>query len=265
MSAQIHIPLRSPLQDYVTAIWEAKATPGCRETILPQGIVEIIFNFSDPMSATMPEGFQILKAPRCFIQGMNTNVVQVNCSGYHHLFGIRLHPHMIKSMFGILPSELKNSSIDLSLLRPGFDELWEQLAEAKDFNARVNIIENNFSIPINKACQRSGFLSNLFLSGGVDSFQSVETLAKEVCYSTRQLNRITNNLFGISAEELTVYKKFKESVNYMHVSEGSLTDVAYQAGFYDQSHFCKVFKSYTGITAKNYRDSKSATPFHIFS
>ena len=265
MSAQIHIPLRSPLQDYVTAIWEAKASPGCNETILPQGVVEIIFNFSDPMSAKMPEGFQILKAPKCFIQGMNTHVVQVNCSGYHHLFGIRLHPHMIKSMFGILPSELKNTSLDLSLLRPRFDELWDQLAEAEDFNARVNIIENNFSMPVNKACERTGVLSNLFLSGGVDSFQSVDALAKEVCYSTRQLNRITNNLFGISAEELTVYKKYMEAVNYMHFSEASLTDVAYTAGFYDQSHFCRVFKSYSGITAKTYRDNKSNTPFHIFS
>lgn len=168
-------------------------------------------------------------------------------------------------MFGIHGSELKNSSIDLSLIQPKMKDLWEQLAEANNFQTRVNIIEKQFSLPLKSTCERTGALSHLFQSGGIDSFQSVDALAKEVCYSTRQLNRITNQLFGISAEELTVYKKFKESVNYMHVSDTSLTDVAYQSGFYDQAHFCRVFKSYTGLTAKAYRENKSTTPFHIFS
>jgi AraC-type DNA-binding domain-containing proteins len=33
-----------------------------------------------------------------------------------------------------------------------------------------------------------------------------------------------------------------------------LADVALEAGFYDQSHFCKVFKNYTGITPDKYQN-----------
>ena len=237
----------------------------CRETILPQGVVEIIFNFSDPLTATLPFSKEIIKAPKCFIQGMNTHVLQANCYGRHHLFGIRLHPHKIKQMFGILPSELKNTSVDLSLLKPRFDLLWDQLYEAPSFQEKLNIIEKNISLPSQPNSDRSGVVSNLFLSGGIDSFQSVDALAKEVCYSNRQLNRVSNKLFGISAEELTIYKKFMQSVNHIHHSDNSLTDVAYHSGFYDQAHFCRVFKTYTGITAKEYRNKKSETPFHIFS
>lgn len=32
-----------------------------------------------------------------------------------------------------------------------------------------------------------------------------------------------------------------------------ITDVTYEAGFYDQSHFCKIFKSQTGVTPQRYQ------------
>lgn len=36
--------------------------------------------------------------------------------------------------------------------------------------------------------------------------------------------------------------------------QASLADIACAAGFYDQSHFCKVFKSQTGVTPEQYRN-----------
>jgi AraC-like DNA-binding protein len=265
LETNIHIPFCSPLRDYVSAIWEAKAGRNCRETILPQGAVEIIFNFTDQVTAQLPHSTEIMTAPRCFIQGVHTHVVQANYIGDHHLLGLRLHPHKVKELLGIMPSELKNKTFDFSLFRKSFNELWYQLNEAKTFIEKITLIENSFSVNNKPSCQRSQALSHLFVSGGIESFHSVNALAKEVCYSTRQLNRVTNNLFGISAEELTVYKKFMQSVQHMHSANISLTDVAYSSGFYDQAHFCRVFKSYTGLTAKHYKDNKSATPFHIFS
>jgi len=32
-----------------------------------------------------------------------------------------------------------------------------------------------------------------------------------------------------------------------------ITDIAVESGFYDQSHFCKVFKSHTGVTPEKYQ------------
>jgi AraC-like DNA-binding protein len=45
----------------------------------------------------------------------------------------------------------------------------------------------------------------------------------------------------------------------------SLTEVAYLAGFYDQSHCCRIFKLFAGITPKQYRLRKSDYPFHILA
>ncbi len=202
--------------------------------------------------------------PACFIQGINTHVINAKYIGQQHLFGIRLQPHMIQSLLGIMPSELNNTVVDLTLIKPGFRLIWEQLMEADSFAERVRVIETLFPVLAETDCVRTQKLSQLFLSDSIQSFQSLNQLSNEVYYSTRQLNRKAHSIFGMSAEELVIYKKFLHSVNLMHGAKTTLTDIAYRSGFYDQSHFCRIFKSYTGITAKEYRNNKSELPFHLF-
>jgi hypothetical protein len=82
------------------------------ELILPQGIVEIIFNFSGTANGVMPHARAVMQAPRCFIQGLNTYVIEVMYVGTHHLFGVRHHPHLVHALLGILPAEAKDTTVD---------------------------------------------------------------------------------------------------------------------------------------------------------
>lgn len=265
MSSNIHIPNNSPLSNYVTLIWET-AVPGIsQESILPQGIVELVFNLSDPMRGLLPNNTSSIKAPDCFIQGWNSHVVNVHYTGKQHLFGIRLKPYMVKPLLGILPSETKDTLIDLSLLKPNFRSLWHRLNEAPGFRERVTIIENEFPILTHPICNRTQFLCSVFDSSGKHPIQSIDDLSNELCYSSRQLNRKTRDLFGVSPEELVIHKKFRTAVETMHGQVRSLTEIAYESGFYDQAHFCRNFKKFTGLTPKQYQSQKSELPFHIFT
>jgi AraC-like DNA-binding protein len=246
-------------------MWEVLGQRDVHELIMPQGIVEIIFNFSGTVHGVLPHSHAPIHAPRCFIQGLNTQVVEVNYEGRQHLFGVRLHPHMVHSLLGIMPAEAKNTTIDLALIKPAFNTLWHQLIEAASFGERVQLVEKHFPVLAQPDCGRAQRLSDLFLADGVEPFQTVDRLAGQVYYSPRHLNRIVHNLYGISAEELVVYKKFMHAVKLIHVEDLSLTEVAYLAGFYDQSHFCRIFKLFAGITPKQYRSRKSEYPFHILA
>lgn len=48
-------------------------------------------------------------------------------------------------------------------------------------------------------------------------------------------------------------QKVKKAINLMHHSNHSLQDITYGCGFSDQSHFIRTFKSYMGMTPKEYR------------
>lgn len=265
MNSVFHIPVNSRLQGYVSMIWEVVGKKNSAEIILPQGVVEIVFNFAEQVNGVMPDGSSLVKVPRCFVQGIHTHIIHSHYVGQHHLLGVRLHPYGIESILGLSPSELNNTIVDLTLIQSNFSQIWHQLAELNSFDEKVNLLQKELPELTTPVCDRSKALSHLFLSDETERFQTVEELAQEVCYSTRQLNRVVHNLFGLSAEELTIYKKFVESIKLIHKESFSLTEVAYHAGFYDQAHFCRVFKSYTGMTPNQYKKQKSQLPFHIIS
>jgi AraC-like DNA-binding protein len=263
LNTQFYIPANCALATYATLIWEVDSN-AVQETILPQGSIEIIFQFADAIEGILPHRSEPFRAPRCFIQGFNTHNIQASYTGRQHLIGMRLLPHRVRDLVGALPSEFTDATVDLALLSPQYDVLWHRLAEAPSFAERVRILLRDLPVLGNEACPRSGQLSTLVNRNGTEGFESVDALARAVCYSTKQLGRVSRQLFGLSAEALTGYKKFLEAVKAVHRPHTSLTSVGYEAGFYDQAHFTRVFKSFSGMTPKEYREHKSEVPFHIF-
>lgn len=55
-------------------------------------------------------------------------------------------------------------------------------------------------------------------------------------------------------------QKIKRSVRYLVNQSLSLTQIAYECGFSDQSHFTKTFKNYFGCTPKIFRCQLSMSP-----
>jgi AraC-like DNA-binding protein len=264
-SSQIYFPRNTLAGSYIACLWEFRGGHQYTEYILPQGVIEIVFNLAEPIFGKLPNSSTFAKAPLCFIQGIHTHTLIAHYSGLHHLFGIRIHPYAVRDFLNILSPEINNQAIDATLVRQEFRNLWNQLGEAKTFQDRVLVVLNTLRFDSTPGCPRSARICELFNSGPLE-FQSVDQLARKVCYSSRHLNRKSQELFGLSAEELVLYKKFMSSVQLIHRNQSSrLIDIALDSGFYDQSHFNRVFKTFTGLTPREYRLQKENFPFHLFS
>ena len=109
------------------------------EYIIPKGIVEIIFNFSDgsPILAELDNSKYHL--PNCFINGFNTAPIQLQLPKKHVFFGVLFQPLAIKKIFGSPGSEFSDITVDLTLLDREFDSLWHQLTEQDNFDNRVSV------------------------------------------------------------------------------------------------------------------------------
>ncbi|MEJ0083093.1 MAG: helix-turn-helix transcriptional regulator [Puia sp.] len=105
---------------------------------------------------------------------------------------------------------------------------------------------------------------NHFLSGFDQHDVSVTELARSLCYSTRQLSRKMAEVTGMNTEEILLYKKYLHAVELIHHTDLSLTQIAYQSNFSDQSHFIKSFKAYSGMTPGVYKTNKSSMKGHIY-
>jgi AraC-like DNA-binding protein len=264
LNNNLYIPHASPVKTVVDSFWQVEGSPRYnREHIIPQGMVEIIFNFSDspPISAHLPGKKYCLG--NCFINGFNTVPVRLELPKQQKFFGIRIQPLAVKKIFGVASGEFTNIVVDLTLVDSGANSLWHQLAEQPDFDNRVSV----FSSWIQKKLpvwQPQDEMVNQFLSGVDQHDLSVKDLAYSLCYSPRHLSRKMFEATGMNTEEILLYKKYLHAVHLIHHTDLSLTNIAYQSNFSDQSHFIRSFKNYSQMTPGEYKKTKGFVKGHVF-
>ena len=62
----------------------------------------------------------------------------------------------------------------------------------------------------------------------------------KVFFPSGILSRYVKSFFSV--------QRFNKSLQLVRSADLSLTNIAYECGYYDQAHFIKEFKSYTGIS-----------------
>jgi AraC-like DNA-binding protein len=248
----------------VHAIWQTSGyTPFQNEQVLPSGIIEVIFNFSEgsPMLAKM--GNRSYHLAKCFINGFNTVPVNLQLPEQQAFFGIQLQPLAVRKILGVPAKEFSDTIVDLALIDSIFQSLWHELAGQTHFDNRVSVVCRWMGKKI-PDFQPQETMINHFLSGMNQHDVSVSELARSLCYSPRQLSRKMAEATGMNTEEILRYKKYLYAMDLIHHTDLSLTKIAYQSHFSDQSHFIKSFKTYTGMTPGEYKAGKGFVKGHIY-
>lgn len=81
----------------------------------------------------------------------------------------------------------------------------------------------------------------------------VSDLAEYVNLSVSQLQREFSTHFGITPIRYIREVRIGVARHLLSTSDASLSQIAVDCGFYDQSHFIRHFKSSTGLTPRKYR------------
>ncbi len=129
-------------------------------------------------------------------------------------------------------------------------ELEEQVAAATGNEQRVAIIQRYLIQQLVKKQQPDKAVT--FCLWQINHYKgqlSLNQLSNETGISLRQLGRRFNNCVGLSPKEYTRISRFIHSLKQLKKYPAiSLTEVAYESGYYDQSHFIHDCKEYSGLT-----------------
>ncbi len=82
---------------------------------------------------------------------------------------------------------------------------------------------------------------------------TVYQLAQKSGLSARQLNRKFNEAFGMSAQVFLTKTRIQAASDALLNSAKSITDIAHEFGFCDQSAFTQAFNKHTGSTPLKFR------------
>ena len=184
--------------------------------------------------------------------GATTQTVIVNNNDLPFRFFIEFKPGGAYALTGIPQKILLNEQIALDQLLPAwhrqFEEAWFTCETMDSF---LEIIEKFLIAKISNKDQV------IFMKQALPIINSNQDLSSISGFSTRHLNRIFHDMIGTSFKGYERLVKINKALVDIQNTTLSLTEISYQCGYYDQSHFIHDFKRICGVTPGKYRKQMS--------
>jgi AraC-like DNA-binding protein len=258
MSFEEYIP--SPqLRPFVNCFWhyQSAGLKEVAERIIPDGCVEVIFHLKAPVKRYTTRKVAI--NPRMNIVGQMTAPYFVSPTGLLEMLGIRFYPHTAHHFFDIPLDEIKDEVLETSAIWGNtVEQLQDALHLAPNISEAINSLESFLvkKITIDRTDRLLAFVWNEIISKRGNL--SVKELCEKTGYSRRSLEMKFQKRIGLSPKVLCRIIRFQQIFRYWSKEDSSLTALAYQVGYADQSHFIRDFKQFTGISPGKYRQEKHA-------
>jgi AraC family transcriptional regulator, transcriptional activator of pobA len=96
------------------------------------------------------------------------------------------------------------------------------------------------------------FMQDILIESGIPD---VKYFAAQLNLSANYLSDLLNKYTGKSTQEHIHLKLIDKAKSMLWSTEDSITEIAYHLGFEHPSHFSKLFKTKTGFSPKEYRNS----------
>ena len=212
---------------------------------------ELIFHFKGRFNEIFENG----KSEKSFTAGFHgqtslTRKFHIDSS--FGIFGIYLFPTAIPALFGIASKEITNQMVSLNeLLKHEGDELEGRIASATDYRSRIKILEDFFEYRLKKQ-EREELPLTKCIQVIIEKKDpvTVKQLVDTQCLSERQLERQFLRLTGLSPKLFSRIVRFQSAMVQYGSKDKSLTSIALESGYYDQSHFIHDFKKFSGHLPK---------------
>jgi AraC-like DNA-binding protein len=247
----------SSLAGLVHRIWMLWAEPalGHREfqAAMPDGRPELIFNLADPFEAEAPGC--VVRQPSRLLVGPTRHAMRIRPTGRVELVGVRFRPGAITELLMVSGRELADRSLGLDLLPRSLDHtLGEQLAAVSGADARRAVVERHLLSWASRARrpdQRLNRAVDLVLHASAD-FRG-DDVARSVGMSYRQLARLFRERVGMGPHLLRRLRRFQSVLRALDGGDdGNLARLAGRAGYVDQAHFTREFRTFAGLTPRAY-------------
>ncbi len=238
-----------------------------KQRIVPDGCMELIFILADDIKRYTSEHDFIIQ-PRAIIVGQITDAFIIQPIGEVNCFAIRFYPYGLSTILKIPLKNLENKETTITELfeEKAANELHQLIINAKDTTARIEIIETFLLRLLNAKTTIDTIVKStveaLLESSGSSSIKSI--LNSEGS-SRRQLERKFAKQIGMSPKQLAKVLRLQSALKLLlKQQDNSFTKIAYEAEYYDQNHFIKDFKEFTGITPKEFLFDEQMTLSTIF-
>jgi AraC-like DNA-binding protein len=254
------IPPPDILKPYVRFFWvlEHELTADQPEYVyrsIADGCTEMVFHYRATFDELTDSGQNAGPSGIQFQSSRYRRFVTRQCFG---IFGAYIYPFAVPRFFRIPSSETSNLALDYDtfLGRPG-RELEEQIMLAPDNYHRARILSDFLTDRLQHSTPKDDRVATAIRQViHLNQNRTVAQLADAFNLSVRQFDRRFKEHAGFSPKTYLRLVRLHDAIQ-QYSSNKSLTQIALDCGYYDQSHFIHDVKAFTGYHPGFYFSGKA--------
>jgi len=240
-------------------IFESDSDIGFEDTVFPSGDMEMIFNLGEGIWESSIDNI-FSRTPKIELWGQITRPLAIRSKGRHTMLGIKFFTHsaayFLDDEIGIFNDHVSDLA---DIIGKPVKVLHAQLWETKDTAKRIELIEHFLLkrlIAGEKKSLRIDKVGHILTSIKKNPEENnINNIASKYGITSRYLHKLIHQNTGLSPSSFNKIIRFQFSLKLITKNDQPFTSIAYNCGYFDQSHFIRDFKSFTGFTPSAYLEN----------
>lgn len=260
----------SDLKSLVNCYWTLevpKQSESQKQRIVPDGCIEMAFILGDDIKRYTSENEFILQ-PRAMVLGQTIEPFYIEPTGFVKTFAVRFYPYGFANFVSEPISNLVNKETPISKLfeKETVDNLEQKIIQAGNTKQRISIVEKFLTERLNNEKTIDKIVKNTIDSLlSTNGSASINSILKEDLSKRRQLERNFKKQIGVSPKQLGKVIRLQTALKMLlDQKAANLTNVAYESEYFDQAHFIKDFRKFTGINPKEFINHENLSLSALF-
>lgn len=260
----------APLAAYVGLFWYyAGFVRGhARERLLPTGTIELVINLHEDEVRTYDpdDAGRCLRYPGSVVVGAHSRYFVLDTAEQNDVIGIHFKPGGAYPFLAPPADGFSNTHVGLeSIWGPRTREIRERLLAAATPEARFAILEQALLARLRRAPEpHPAVLHALRCIDGAPQLQTIARLTERLGLSPKRFIRLFSQQVGLTPKVYCRVQRFQRVIQgVQRQARVDWAGVAAGCGYYDQAHFIRDFRAFSGLNPGAYLGQRGEYLNHV--